>query len=144
MENQQWQSLLKLGNESFHEKEWKKAEYFYSEAYDLLAFSYRKNPMCADTLMAWVCSCHNLSKLYEYKGNLTLALKFLMVPHEYLLSITQSIIDDEDVKLIAFKALSFTLPPILSFNNKHPICNNCIEKFKSLKQLLELQKNTIH
>ncbi|MGV2871995.1 hypothetical protein [Colwellia sp. E150_009] len=144
MERQQWQVLLKLGNDCFHDKAWNEAEFFYSEAYDLLAFSYRNNPMCADTLMAWVCSCHNLSTLYEHQGNIRLALRFLMVPHEYLLEITNSKIDDEDVKLIAFKGLSFTLKPILAFNKKHPICDDCIERFTSLKLLLEQQKNVIH
>ena len=103
MERQQWQVLLKLGNDCFHDKAWNEAEFFYSEAYDLLAFSYRNNPMCAN-----------------------------------------SKIDDEDVKLIAFKGLSFTLKPILAFNKKHPICDDCIERFTSLKLLLEQQKNVIH
>ncbi|MDO6507849.1 hypothetical protein Q4506_12190 [Colwellia sp. 4_MG-2023] len=144
MEHQQWQSLLKLGNHCFHEKEWSKAEYFYSEAYDLLAFSYRNNPMCADTLMAWVCSCHNLSALYEHQRNISLALRFLMVPHEYLLEVTNAKVDDEDIKLIAFKGLSLTLSPILLFNKKHVICDNCIDRFDSLKLLLQQQENVIH
>lgn len=67
-----------------------------------------------------------------------------MVPHEYLLEVTNSKIDDEDVKLIAFKGLSLTLSPILMFNKRNVICDDCIEKFSSLKQLLEQQENVIH
>ena len=143
-EQRQWQSLLKLGNNCFHKKQWDKAEFFYSEAYDLLAFCYRKNPICADTIMAWVCSCHNLSALYEQQGRMTLALRFLMVPHEYLLEITKSKAADEDIKLIAFKGISLTLSPILMFNKKNPICDHCIDKFKSLKLLLDQHENVIH
>jgi len=144
MEHSQWQSLLKLGNDCFHDKEWNQAEFFYSEAYDLLAFSYRNNPMCAGTLMAWICACHNLSSLYEAKQDLDLSLKFLMVPHEYLLEITESKIDNEDVKLIAFKGLSITLSPVLSFAKKYPICDECLDKFTSLKSFIEQKSQPIH
>jgi len=144
MENQQWQSLLKQGNDCFHSHEIGQAEYFYSEAYNLLVSSYRNNPMCVETLMAWTCSCHNLSALHESKGDISLALRFLMVPHDYLLEITNSEIYSEEVKSIALQGLSITLSPILMFNKKHPICESCIESFGSLKGVLEQKKSVIH
>ena len=144
MELSQWQSLLKLGNDCFYDKQWNQAEFFYSEAYDLLAFSYRNDPMSAETLMAWICACHNLSALYEAKEDLDLALKFLMVPHEYLIEVTESKIANEDIKLIAFNGLSLTLSPILTFAKKYPICDGCLEKFTSLKSLIEQQSQPIH
>jgi len=67
-----------------------------------------------------------------------------MVPHEYLLEVTNAKVDDEDIKLIAFKGLSLTLSPILLFNKKHVICDNCIDRFDSLKLLLQQQENVIH
>jgi hypothetical protein len=137
MKDRQWQSLLKLGNDCFHKQQWDKAETFYSEAYDLLAFSYRNNPLCSNTLMAWIGTCHNLSALYESTEKLTLALRFLTVPHEYLLEITKSGVENEDIKLIAFKGLTLTLSPILLFAKKHPICDGCLEGFTSLKGLIK-------
>ena len=50
MEHSQWQSLLKLGNDCFHDNNWSQAEFFYSEAYDMLANEYRKNPLSSDVL----------------------------------------------------------------------------------------------
>ncbi|REL29857.1 hypothetical protein [Thalassotalea euphylliae] len=140
----QWQSLLKLGNESFHEQQFQQAEFFYSEAYDLLAHQYRSSPKCADTLMAWICTCHNLSSLYEEMGRLEVSLRFLMVPHEYLIEVTESEVQDEDIKLIAFKGLSLTLAPIMQFAQKHPICEGCKDKLESMEQLLSQDASQIH
>jgi len=144
MDNSQWQSLLKLGNECFHDKQWNQAEYFYSEAYDLLAYGYRNDPLSAHTLMAWICSCHNLSSLYEKVGNLELSLKFLTIPHEYLKEISESNMPNDDVKLIAFKGMSLTLPPILSFSKKYPICDDCVSKLASLEKLIAKDNSYVH
>lgn len=144
MEHSQWQSLLGMGNDCFHDKQWTQAEFFYSEAYDLLAFSYRNNPTCEETLMAWVCTCHNLSSLHESLANVDLALKFLIVPHEYLMEISVAEIDNDDVKLLAYKALNLTLPAILTFSKKHPVCNDCINKLSPTKRLLGTDSQSFH
>lgn len=144
MEYSQWQSLLQLGNDCFHDKQWSQAEFFYSEAYDLLAFGYRNDPLSAEMLMAWVCTCHNLSSLYETLGNINLSLKFLTVPHDYLTEISDSTIPDEDVKLIAFKGLSLTVPALMMFSKKHPICDDCLAKLGSVNKLIELQRSHAH
>lgn len=144
MEHAQWQSLLKLGNDCFNDKQWNQAEFFYSEAYDLLAFSYRNDPLSAETLMAWICACHNLSWLYETLGNLDLSLKFLLVPHEYLKKISESNMPNNDVKLIAFKGMSLTHPPILLFTQKHPICDGCKAQIEALSQDTGEAQASIH
>ncbi|MCH2057818.1 MAG: hypothetical protein MK214_14640 [Thalassotalea sp.] len=144
MQDHQWQELLRQGNDCFHEQRWNQAEFYYSEAYDLLAFSYRANPLCSQTLMAWICSCHNLSSLYEEMSNIDLALRFVMAPHEYLLEVSNSSVDNEDVKLIAFKGLSLTLPAVMSFAQKYPICEDCLQKFTSLQQLMDHEEKSIH
>ena len=144
MEHAQWQSLLELGNNCFQSKQWNQAEFFYSEAHDLLAFAYRNDPLSAEMLMAWVCSCHNLSSLYEAMGKMELSLRFLMVPHEYLREISASDMPNEDVKLIAFKGMSLTLPAILNFTKKYPMCDDCTLQFDSLKTLIEHQSVGIH
>lgn len=144
MENLQWQSLVKLGNECFHEKQWQQAEFFYSEAYDLLAFGYRNNPLCEETLMAWICTCQNLSSLYEVVGKLDLSLKFLTVPHEYLQSVTTTPKVGEDIKVLAIKGLSLTLPPILEFAKQHPICGDCLEKFRAQDTLQNFHSTVVH
>ena len=144
MEDEQWQSLIRHGNDSFHEQQWTQAEFFYSKAYDSLGVFYRNNPLCSQTLMAWICACHNLSTLYESTDKLPLALKFLTVPHEYLLEITKSKIKDEDIKLIAFKGLSLTLPAILMFAQKHPVCDSCLEGLTAISNIIEQESSVIH
>lgn len=144
MQHSQWQSLLRRGNQCFHDQQWQQAEFFYSEAYDLLAHQYRESPKCTDLLMAWICTCHNLSSLHEQTGNLEISLRFLMVPHEYLKEITDSEVDDDDIKLIAYRGLSVTLAPILEFAKKHPICGNCKGQLESLKLLLEQEVQVMH
>lgn len=144
MERSQWQLLLQQGNDHFHDKQWGQAEVLYSEAYDLLAHSYRNNPVCIETLMAWICTCHNLSSLYESVDKMTLALRFLTVPHEYLLEVTQSEINNEQIKLVAMKGLNLTLPAIVQFSQKHPLCEQCIKKHASLETLLADEQSVIH
>ena len=144
MEDKQWQSLLQQGNNFFHEQQWSQAEFFYSEAYNLLALSCSNHPMCTETLMAWICACHNLSALYESTDHLELSLKFLTAPHEYLLNIANSETAEEDAKVTAFNGLRLTLPPILMFAKKHPICENCLENFTSLNGLLTQHAPALH
>lgn len=141
MEHTQWQSLLTLGNQCFYEKKWSQAEFFYGEAHDLLAFAYSNDPLSSDTLMAWICTCHNLSSLYEEMGNLDLALRYLMVPHEYLKEINESEVPNDEVKLIAFKAMSTTLNPILLFAKNHPIYK---DKLTVFKEIFKKSKSTVH
>lgn len=76
---------------------------FYSEAYD-----YRNDSSSIETMMAWICSCHNLSILYAKRGKLTLALIFLTVPHNYLQSVSESEKANDEIKPLAYKGLSIT------------------------------------
>lgn len=144
MEHIEWQSLLRLGNQCFEERRWDQAEYFFSEAYDTLAFAYRNDPLSSDLLNAWLCACHNLSTLYESLGNLKLSLRFLMIPHDYLTEVTNSDCLNEDVKLIAFNGMNITLNPIMQFAQKHPMCEDCKSKLVQLQQLLEQENQPIH
>lgn len=144
MEHIQWQSLLTLGNNHFHNEQWDQAKFFYSEAYDLLFHFYQKEPLSSDLLMAWVCTCHNLSSLYETVGKLDLSLKFLMLPHDYLKNISESATSNDDMKLIAFKGMTLTLTPILLFAKKHPICDSCLSNFIQLKQRIDTDTSALH
>lgn len=144
MGHSQWQELLTLGNDCYQNNQLRQCEFFYSEAYDILAYGYRNNPLSSDILMAWICTCHNLSTLYETMGDLDLSLKFLKVPYDYLVEISESDIPDEEVKLIAFKGISLTVTPILLFVKKHPMCEDCISKLGSLKKVIEQETALVH
>jgi len=136
MKEKKWQSLLTVGNNSFHQGQFGQAEFSYREAYKLLAFSYRDNPLCSETLIAWICTCHNLATLYETIEKFNLALKFLTVPYEYLLEIVNSDNDTGESKLIAFNGLRLTLSPIFTFAKKYPVCQSCLESYSQTNRLL--------
>jgi len=71
---------------------------FYSEAYD-----YCNDSSSIETMMAWICSCHNLSILYAKRGKLTPVLKFLTVHHNYLQSVSESEKANDKIKSLAYK-----------------------------------------
>ena len=144
MEHSQWQSLLKSGNSCFHQQLWQQAEFFYQEAYDLLAHAYQGKPSCIDTMMAWICTCHNLSALYEKQDEIELALRFLMLPHEYLKQLCSTEQEDEDIKFVAIKGLNITASPIFLFIKEHEICQECQSRCANLTSLTEVQTQTCH
>lgn len=144
MEHAQWQSLLTLGNECFHDKQLNQAENFYWQAYDLLSLACHEEPQSSDVLMAWICACHNLALLYETFGNLDLSLKFLMTPHEYLVAVSESKHSNDDIKFTAFKGMSLTLPPILLFTQNHKICDGCREQLPLLEKIIAQATSSIH
>lgn len=51
---------------------------------------------------------------------------------------------DDDIKLLAIKGLSLTLPPILAFSKSHPICDDCIEALSSMKNVIKQSKRQMH
>ncbi len=144
MEHSQWQSLLKLGNECFQNKQLNQAEAFYWKVYDLLSIACHDEPQSSDVLMAWICACHNLASLYETFGNLHLSLKFLMTPHEYLTAVSESKHFNDDIKFTAFKGMSITLPAILLFSKNHKICEGCREQLPTLQKIIEQEGSSIH
>jgi hypothetical protein len=144
VEHSQWQSLLKLGNECFDDKQLNQAEALYWQAYDLLSLACHEEPQSSDVLMAWICACHNLAALYETFGNLDLSLKFLMAPHEYLITVSESNHFNDDIKFIAFKGMSVTLPPILLFIKSYKICEGCREQQPTLQKIIEQEAASVH
>ncbi|WP_286269360.1 hypothetical protein [Thalassotalea hakodatensis] len=144
MQHEQWQALLNNGNECFYDRRWLQAEFYYKEAYELLADNYQNNPYETDILLAWICACHNLSALFEVQGDLDVSLRYLLVPHEYLQALSDDSVRDEDVKLIAIKALNITLQRLLSFSKKYPICEDCVNKLKALKVRLAQNEEVLH
>jgi len=140
----QWQSMLRTGNSYFDEKQWLQAEYYYREAYGVLERQWNDAPLETELLMAWICACHNLSTLFEVQGELEVSLQYLKIPHLKLKELAACDTSSEDLKLIAFKALKFTLTPLLSFAKKYPICANCQKDLLTLQQQLAADAMTLH
>ena len=112
---QQWQNLLEDGNNCFHDKNWLQAEYCYKEAAFHLDSLWSADTTNVQLLMAWICASHNLATLFEVQQNPELSLQYLLIPHNRMLSISNSNESNEDTKLIAQNALKVTFMPILMF-----------------------------
>ncbi|WP_077338255.1 hypothetical protein [Pseudocolwellia agarivorans] len=139
-----WQRLLTFGNECYEKQNWLQAEYYYKEAELQLDYLWSAEPTNINLLMAWICTLHNLSTLFEQQGDKQIGLRYLLIPHHRMLNLTQSKQATEDVKLIAIKALKLTFPPILVFSQKNPICNDCKQSIQAFQQQLESQQEVVH
>lgn len=144
MEHSHWQSLLKNGNDCLDNRQLDQAETFYLEAYYLLSTARGHDPLSSEVLMAWVCTCHNLTSLYEKFGYLELSLEYLMIPHEYLMRVSEANYLNEEIKLTAFKGISLTLPAIISFTKNHSNCKGCRSQLSSLQKMMGQEASSIH
>ncbi|NKF52287.1 hypothetical protein G3R49_17140 [Shewanella sp. WXL01] len=140
----QWQLLLIQGNEYFQNQQWQQAEQQYSEAFDLLAAQFDAQLGNGDIMMAWICTCHNLSSLYEAWGRQDDALRFLLAPHEHLRQLIETLDSSEQIRLTLMRGMSITIPAIQAFATKYPICEGCIALYPSLKTIVEQTKHVIH
>lgn len=140
----QWQDLLHQGNDNFHNKQWKQAEYCYKEAASHLDSLWSANRKNVELLMAWICAIHNLSSLFEVQDKAELSLQYLKIPHERMLSIYQCNKYCEDTKLIAQNALKITFMPILMFSKRHPVCDTCTQSLAAFQSEIALNQQIIH
>lgn len=141
---QQWQNLLEDGNNCFHDKNWLQAEYCYKEAAFHLDSLWSADTTNVQLLMAWICASHNLATLFEVQQNPELSLQYLLIPHNRMLSISNSNESNEDTKLIAQNALKVTFMPILMFSKRHPMCDTCKKSLAEFKANLEQNQQVVH
>ena len=139
-----WQGLLHKGNQSFKDKQMLQAEFYYKEAVDRLDQLWSEDLTNVELLMAWICAAHNLSTLFEEQGDNDVSLQYLLLPHHRLLSIVSSCNYEDDVQLIAMRALKITFMPILSFTKKHPVCAECLKTMKEFELALAQQEPQLH
>ena len=141
---QQWQNLLEDGNNCFHDKNWLQAEYCYKEAAFHLDSLWSADSTNVQLLMAWICASHNLATLFEVQQNPELSLQYLLIPHNRMLSISNSDESNENTKLIAQNALKVTFMPILMFSKRHPMCDTCKKSLAEFKANLEQNQQVVH
>ncbi|RYV01669.1 hypothetical protein SOPP22_14995 [Shewanella sp. OPT22] len=117
--NYNWKQLLTSGNRYFYAQQLHEAEECYLKSFNELSMLYRQNPKCADTLMAWICNCHNLSTLYERQHKMAQSFEYLKIPHDYLTKLYHCD-ESNTTRLIVIKALNLTWQSIVNFKNSHP------------------------
>lgn len=137
-----WQSLLIAGNDFYQSCKWQEAEEQYDLAFAILMEECQKSPTSCEVLMAWICTCHNLSSLFESQNKLPAAMRYLLLPHEHCKYIVAEHSASEEAKSLAIQAMSVTLPPIVEFSNNHP---HLTERNQLVNQASSLRTdNSIH
>lgn len=137
-----WQALLIAGNDFYKASNWLAAEEQYDLAFTLLTEACQRAPENCEVLMAWICTCHNLSSLFEDQNKLPMAMRYLLLPHEHCKYIIAENSVCEEAKSLAIQAMSITLPPIVEFSNNHP---HLTERNELVNQVSSLRtNNSIH
>ena len=140
----QWQNSLKDGNEYFNDGKYLQAEYYYKEAQSYLEMLWAEDKSNVQLLMAWICTLHNLSALFEHQGQTQMALQYLLIPHNRMLVMSQENKHCEDHQIIALNALKITFNPLLLFSKKYPICDSCQKTIEAFKSKLNMQQAVVH
>ena len=139
-----WQRLLNFGNVCYQQKNWLQAEYYFKEAESQLDYLWSLEPTNVNLLMAWICTLHNLSTLFEQQGDKQIGLHYILSAHYRMIQLTQGEKTAEDVKLIAINALKITFPPLLAFSKRNPICEDCEQSIKAFQQQIKLHETVLH
>ncbi|MEZ9196543.1 DUF2753 family protein [Shewanella sp. 10N.286.54.B9] len=142
MEN--WQQLMNSGNQHFKDAAWLDAQYCYQQAISLIESEWSHQLSDRDLLFAWIAGMHNLAHLYESQHQSELALHYLKYAHEKVKSLSRSDSVCETVRSSAFQSLSLTIPPILDFAKRNPICDDCVLALEKTAALLGAQSSSVH
>jgi len=119
-------------------------ENFHKEAIYNLEKTLSNNPKSVGPLCDWIASHHELALIYQNKGCVESAQKCLLIPHQAMLYMAQNDHGDAEQKLVALKAISLTLPPLIEFAKKHPPCQTCINTLNSQLSLIENNHKNYH
>ena len=137
---EQWQQLMRQGNQQYDLKKWHEALGYYHHAIALLEQSVAiESPESQKIIQGWICGYHNVATTYEQQGFIERSRDTLITPFRIMLALSYHPQSTSTMKLIADHALTITLPPLLEFANKHPsefdFINNLVEKLNIYDQL---------
>lgn len=118
-------------------------ERFHKESIYNLEKKLSEQPKSSQSLYDWISNHHELAFIYEQRGELLMAQKCLLIPHQSMLYMALNDNDDKEWKRIAIKALNLTLPRLMKFAEIYPPCAHCMEKLKSQLALIE-SNNKMH
>ncbi|MEE1673505.1 hypothetical protein SNR37_002929 [Agarivorans aestuarii] len=139
-----WQGMMNIGNQLFNQQNWPEAERYYEDAIFLLEERLTKNPRCVESIQGWICGYHNLAEMFIRAGKIEDAQRCLFTPHQSMLHLYHDRQSDEDLQLIALKAIKLTLNPLLEFAKEHPPCEACLAELKSQVELAYSDQQTYH
>ncbi|QUM76027.1 hypothetical protein HWV00_07205 [Moritella sp. 24] len=141
---QTWKVLMENGNRCFNEKSWLDAELCYQNAIEQITVSWESDPENEELLMGWISGQHNLAALYEEQGQHYTALRYLTMPHQWMMSLLRGESVSNSFKALATQAVKTTLIPLLDFSHRHPICESCFDALQISPDWLKDPHPTIH
>lgn len=139
-----WQHLMEKGNNSFENQQWRKAELYYKSAFSQLEGRWLQDFESESLLMAWICACHNLATLFETTAQYELSIGYLVKAYQEAFSVSQNDSASNSLRSLAFGALGTNLQAILSFANKYPTCEHCLQQLNHLQQTITCQSDVAH
>ncbi|MCP5077620.1 MAG: hypothetical protein GY951_06135 [Psychromonas sp.] len=141
---EEWQQLMRQGNQEYDLQKWHEALGYYHHAIALLEQSVAtESHDSQQVIQGWICGYHNVASTYEQQGLIEHSRDTLITPFSIMLALSYHPQTTSNMKLIADHALNITLPPLLEFANKHPsehsFINNIVDKLNSCDQLSHSQ-----
>ena len=141
---QTWKVLVENGNSCFDSKSWEDAEFCYQNAVEQIKQQWENDPENEELLMAWISVQHNLAAVYEEQGQHYTALRYLTMPHQWMMALLRGESVSDTFKSLATKAVKVTLIPLLDFSRRHPICESCFDALQISPEWLAATQPTIH
>lgn len=141
---QYWQMLMENGNTCFDTQSWQEAESCYQDAIEQIKLKWEEEPENFELLMGWISGQHNLATLYEAQGLNYTALRYLTMPHHWMMALLRGESVSESFRALAMKAVKVTLLPLLEFSHRHPICDTCYEALQISPEWLSNPHPVIH
>jgi len=141
---QTWKVLMENGKSCFDSKSWQDAEFCYQNAVEKIKQQWENDPENEELLMAWISAQHNLAAVYEEQGQHYTALRYLTMPHQWMMSLLRGESVSDTFKSLATKAVKVTLIPLLDFSRRHPICESCFDALQVSPEWLADTQPTIH
>lgn len=141
---QTWKALMENGNSCFNAKSWQDAELCYQNAIEQIKQQWENEPENEKLLMGWISGQHNLAALYEEQGHHYTALRYLTMPHQWMMSLLRGESVSDSFKALATQAVKVTLMPLLDFSRRHPMCESCFDALQVSPEWLADPHPTIH
>ena len=139
-----WKVLMEDGHRYVREKSWQDAELCYQNAVEQIKQQWETKPENKALLMAWISAQHNLAVIYEAQDQHYTALRYLTMPHQWMMSLLRSETVSDTLKTLATQAVRVTLIPLLEFSRRYPICESCFDTLQISPEWLTDLQPTLH
>lgn len=143
-EMKDWQQLMSSGNQYFRDASWIDAQCCYQQAVSMIESQWSHKVDDRELLFAWVAGMHNLAHLYECQNQSDIALHYLKNAHQEVQSLSTNETVCEEVRSSAFQSLSITIPPLLDFAKRHPMCDDCVSALEQTADVIGMRSSAIH